>query len=442
MLPSLPAFAAVVDSALQSLPRRRVALALLMLGVSAGLLACGGGADRTKANLRFVNASVYASLDLRIDDSLRFGAVSYGAGQAYQEVDPDDTRSRVTVAGSTTALVSLTPALSRKKHYSLVAWGREGELKTVLLEDDQAEPDSGKASLRVLNASADAGALDVFLTAENDALSGAVALSSGAAAGSLGSFGTVDSGTWRLRVTGAGDRSDLRLDIRGLTLASKGVYTLLLTPSSGGVLVQALLLAQQGTIVARAVEHARVRVVAALPQGGPVSATLGTQTLLAATASPAVSAYQLVPAASASLVVTADGALLASTGVSLAAGSEHTLLVHAGAGTAAASWIAENNARPVSSSNVKLRLVNGLATSTESLSLTASGLPVASAVLPGTASAGTEVASSAAAELSVRAAGAAQALYTNTDPKLAANGVYTVFVLGDSAPTVLLRADR
>jgi hypothetical protein len=116
--------------------------------------------------------------------------------------------------------------------------------------------------------------------------------------------------------------------------------------------------------------------------------------------------------------------------------------VHAAAGTAAASWVSENNTRPLSSSNVKLRLVNGLASSTEALSLTASGLPVVSSLLPGAGSAGAEVATSSASELSVRAAGAAQALYTNTDPKLVANGVYTVFVLGDSTPTVLLRADR
>jgi Domain of unknown function (DUF4397) len=437
-----PALTTACDAKQLSWSRRWVASCLLLLGAAAGLVACGGGADRTKANLRFINASVYSSLDLRIDDSLRYGAVTYGRGDAYQEIDPDETNSRVTVAGSTTALVSVAPALVRKKHYSLVAWGREGELKTVLLDDDQTEAASGKASLRVINLSSDAGALDVYLTAETDALSGAVALSSAAAAGSVGSFSTVDSGRWRLRVTGAGDRSDLRLDIRGVTLDSRGVHTLLLTPTSGGVLVQALLLSQQGAISVRPVEHARVRVAAGLPQGGPVSVILETQVLLPATASPAVSAYQLVPAGTGSLVVSADGALLASVGVNLGAGTEHTLLVHAANGTASASWISENNARPLSSANVKLRLVNGLASSTEVLSLTASGLPVASGAPPGAASAGSEVAASAATELSVRAAGAAQDLYNNNDPKLSGNGVYTVFVFGEITPTVLLRADR
>ena len=47
------------------------------------LAACGGGADRTKAQLRMVNASSgYTQLDLRVDDQLRQGAVAYGAAEA------------------------------------------------------------------------------------------------------------------------------------------------------------------------------------------------------------------------------------------------------------------------------------------------------------------------------------------------------------------------
>ena len=126
------------------------------------LLGCGGGADRTKANVRFVNASTgYPSLDLVIDDSLRFGAVAYGQGPDYTEVDPQRTASRVSVAGSSTPLVALTPALAKQDRFTLVAYGRAGALKTVLLDDNRGEPDAGKALVRVLNAAPDAGSLDV-----------------------------------------------------------------------------------------------------------------------------------------------------------------------------------------------------------------------------------------------------------------------------------------
>ena len=423
---------------------RRTFLGLQALALALALLlsSCGGGDDRTKAKLRFVNASVYPSLDLRMEGNLRFGGVGYGAGAAYQEIDPDETDSRVSVAGSTTALVSLTPTLVRKKHYSLLAWGREGELKTVLLNDDQTAADAGKARLQILQASTDAGALDVYLTADADALTGAVPVLSGAAAGTLSALTVVDAGSWRLRVTGAGDREDLRLDVRGLSLPSTSVQTLLLTPSSGGVLVQALLLTQQGAVSARAVEHARVRVAGALPSGGAVGVTLGGLSLLSETASPVVGRYQWVPAGEQALVVRAAGSVLPSSTVSLTPGSEATLLVHAAGAAPALSWLADDNRLPVASSAAKLRLVNGLAASSDALSLTASALPVASAVLPGTSSTASALTAASVSELSVRAAGAAQPLYVNDEPALKAAGVYTVFVLGGPVPLGLLRVDR
>ena len=70
------------------------------------LLGCGGGADRTKANLRFVNASTgYPSLDLVIDDSLRFGAVAYGQGPGTSV-----KWSRLTSAGVSATSGVLEPA--------------------------------------------------------------------------------------------------------------------------------------------------------------------------------------------------------------------------------------------------------------------------------------------------------------------------------------------
>ena len=69
---------AFVGPLVRSLARplaRPVALAL----ATALLVACGGGADRTKAQVRVVNASSgYTGLDLRVDNELRQGAVGYG----------------------------------------------------------------------------------------------------------------------------------------------------------------------------------------------------------------------------------------------------------------------------------------------------------------------------------------------------------------------------
>ncbi len=313
----------------------------------------------------------------------------------------------------------------------------------MLLEEEQTAPDSGKALVRVVNAAPEAGALDVYLTAVADPLTGAVATQAAAAVGAVGAFSTLDAGTWRLRVTRAGDRNDLRLDRSDIVLDSRAVTTLVLTPASGGVLVNALWLAQQGAITAKPVQHARVRVAAGLPAAGTVSASVGGVALLAAVGSPAVGAYQLVPAGDQPVALTVNAAALPAPNRVLNPGSEHTLLVHDLGGSATASWIDDDNQPPLSSARAKLRLVHGMAGGTGALSMTLDRLPVAGGVLAGTASAAVDVDPGTSLALSVNAAGVGAPVFEAMDQTLAAGSVYSVFVLGGPLPAIgVLRRDR
>lgn len=408
------------------------------------LAACGGGADRTKANVRVVNASSgYAALDVYVDDQRRFTAVGYGGDAAYVELDPQEMATEFTRAGSTTPLVALTPTVVKRDHYTLLAYGPEGGLKVAQLDDNAGEPDSGKALLRVFNAASDAGEVDVYLTAETDPLVDAVALHAGSAVGSATGYATVDAGTWRLRVTGAGSKADLRLDVGGIVLASREIVTVVVTPGAGGVLVNALTLVQEGGIVARANAQARVRVAAGMPDSGTVTASVGAQVLMNGVGSPAVGSYQLVPAGDQLVGVTVDGTALASSTVTLAPGTDHTLLVHRPAGAPVASWIADDNRLPSASGRAKLRLVHGVADLAGTLSMTADGLPVAGGLAAGTGSAYTEVLPGTTIDLVVTAAGQPSPVWLAFDRTLLSGQVYTAFVLGaPTAATGVLRQDR
>jgi Domain of unknown function (DUF4397) len=424
--------------------RRLWAAGMAVAATALMLAGCGGGADRSKANVRFVNASSgYAALDVLVDDVRKFASVAYGQGEAYLELDPDEIDTDVTRPGSTTPLVSLTPAVSKRDYYTLLAWGAGGALKVTQLDDNADEPDGGKTSLRVFNAATDAGSLDVFLTADTDPLADAVALQSGATVGTTTSFATLNAGTWRLRVTGAGAKSDLRLDVGGLVLGSQQIVTIVLTPGSGGVLVNALVLVQEGTITAKANTQARVRVAAGVPDSGAVTALVAGQTLMDGVGAPAIGAYTRVPAGDQLVNVSVSGTALASSTVTLEAGSDHTLLVHSPAGTPVVSWIADDNRLPVTSGKAKLRLVHSMAGNTGAMSLTADGLPVAGGVAAGAASSYAEVTPGTTVALIATAAGLASPVYSAVDRALVSGGVYTVFVLGGPSPaTGLLRQDR
>lgn len=410
------------------------------------LAACGGGDDndRTKAKLRLVNASsAYAEIDLFVEDTLRQGSVGYGNTASYVEVDPGEADSKITRSGSTTALLSFTPGIERDKHYTVLAYGAEGALRQMLVDDNVGEPDSGRALLRVVNAAPDAGKLDIYLTAADEPLASAVPVQAGAEYGVANGLLTVDSTSWRLRVTAAGSKTDLRLDLPALVLESKQVATLVLTPARGGVLMNTLLLTQQAGIARQDTALARVRVAAGVADSGAVSATVGGQVLMASVGSPAVGLYALLPAGTQPVALAVNGTALAAPAVTLAAGADYSLLVRGTPAAPQSGWIEDDNHRAADSRQVRLRLVNGVADLAAPLSMTVDFVPVADGVTAGAASGYASLDATLTAQFSVTAAGLATPLFTAVDQPLVAGAVYTVFAVGaQSAAVGILRKDH
>jgi len=416
----------------------------LLLAAVAALGACGGGTDTSKARIRLVNASSgYSALDMSTDDTRRFSSVAYGQTDAYVEVDPDNMDSVISRPDSATPLVSLTPTVAKNKDYTVLAYGVEGGLSALVLDDNTATPDSGKSLLRVINAAPDAGAVDVYVTASGDSLADAVALQTAAAVGTLGSYVSVNSGSWRLRVTAAGSKTDVRLDVSGLNLDSEQVQTLVVTPGRGGVLVNALLLVDRGAVTRADSTQARVRVAAGVSDGGSVVAAVGGSTLMNGTAAPAVGAYALVTAGRPALDVAVNGAGVTAPATTLAAGGDYTLLVYGPAGAPQVAVIEDDNRLASDASMAKVRLVHGVANLNTALALTADFFPVADGVLPGTASAYARLAATTTAALAVTTPGASSPIFSATDQVFSAGRNYTLFMVGAAgAPVGILRADR
>lgn len=415
-----------------------------MLAVATTLLvACGGGADRTKAQVRLVNASSgYAGLDLRVDNELRQGAVSYGNSAAYVEADPGKAFT-LHSAGSGTSLLNFTPSVSARRHYSVLAYGPLGALKQLVLDDNAGAPETNRALLRVVNAAPDAGALDVYLTGSDDTLAASVPQQAGAAVASVGAWLTVNSGSYRLRVTAAGSKTDLRLDVPALTLASRQVATLVLSPTSGGVLVQSLLLSQQAEITAQAPTQARVRVASGLSEAGIASLRVGGAPIFANVTAPAVTGYTLVPAGEQAVVVGVNGVARASEPRTLLVGADYTVLVYGSPSAAAVAWVRDDNTLPSDRARAKIRLVNGVVGLAGNVSMSADFAPVADNVAPGDASPYDLVDATTTGRLSVTAAGVAQPLVDLSEQTFSAAANYTVFLVGNpAAPVGIVRKDR
>lgn len=118
------------------------------------------------------------ALELFASDAVAFPALQYKAVTAYQELPPVRTSFRLRPAGQDRAepLASAESSLAAGEHYTLVAMpsreGRPAELK--LLDDELQKSVAGRARVRVVNASPDAGSASVFVGGRSEAIAAAV----------------------------------------------------------------------------------------------------------------------------------------------------------------------------------------------------------------------------------------------------------------------------
>ncbi len=426
-------------------------LTIVMVGATAlALSACYNGSDRSKAHLRLVNATSanggYGTLELRLQELLTHSTAGYGTATEYTDTDPGATLATLASAGAASTLSSFTTSLSRDKYFTVLAYGSAGNLKQVLLDDNLSTPAEGKSQVRVVHGAPGAGALDVYVTANNDNLAAATPVQAGSTfGGSLAAPVTVNSGTWQVRITAAGSKTDMRLDLPALILPNRQVVTLVITPTPGGTLVNGLLLVQQGALSRHDTTQARVRAVAGVAPVVAVAVTLGNKTLLTGSSNFPVTAgtYTLVPAGTLPPVITVAGAAVGAPSTNLAAGGDYSLLVYGPSAAVSSSWIVDDNRLPSNEAQSRLRLVYGAGALGGTAAMALDGAVLASGVVSGTASPYTDVNARASAELSVVSSASTLGLYGPVTRSLAAGATYSVFALGaPGANTGSVVADR
>ncbi len=417
-----------LSSAFSKLGRRAALLLILGVGVIAG---CGGSGSGS-AQVRVVNAIVGTpSIDVYATDSLLLSGVAANAASSYASLGSGTYTVRVTNTGSATALSSSSASVAGSTNYTLVAWGRSSAVQVFYLTDGEvASTTANTAKIRLLNTAVDAGPVDLYLTDATTDLNTATAVASSTANGRVSIYNEITAGTYRLRITAAGSKTDVRLDLPSFTIAATDITTLVLQPSAGGVLVHGLQVLQQGAVTAKPNTQARARVIASVANNGAVTATLGGTSLNVGLPSPAVGPYVLVPAGSPTLALSVNGTAVPAAPTSIVAGGDYTFLAYGPATAPLVSTIVDDNRLPTSATGARLRLINGIQ-GQGALTLAMDFSAVAGNVGYGAASDYTAVASNATARLDVNSGLTGSVLFTTgtTSVNIKAQGVYSVLVL-------------
>lgn len=414
------------------------------------LLLAGCGGSSNDAQIRVLNVSLdYSSLDLyagsdESDATQRLSAVGTGSLTSYVDLTPGTYDLYLTSHGvsQSNALASTNETFSKNTHKTYVAYGNTGAFGYLEIAEDQSAPSSGYADVQVVGTATDAGAVDVYLTSAGVSLNDVSANFGSVAASKVTGFTSIADGTYELRVTGAGSKSDLRLDVSGITLSNQETVSIILTETPGGYLVNALVLPQQGSLTTENNPDARVRAAIGLSSGSNIAAAFGSTTLLSGAPATAVGTYQLVAAGSNSVNLTVNGAQVSVPTQTLTAGQDYTFLVWTGTGGTTEALATDTNRLP-SSGYSSSRLVNLMSGLSDPISLSVDYVPIASNVSLGTASAYGQPTSSTTAQLSVTDASTSQQIYSQTSTTLSSQGVYSIFMFGSaSSATGILRQDR
>ena len=417
--------------------------------VGGTMSACGGkGGDSSSGNasVRIANATLtHPSLDLLVNSTASASATTADNVSAYVSPAGGSVTLQINDAGAGTALATTVPTLTGGNHYTLVVYEAGGAVKTAVLNEDYTAPTTGTAQLRVYDAALDAGKLDVYIT--DPAVTDLTTVAANATfttttANSATALLTYSPGTYRVRITAAGSKTDVRADIPSVTLTSQQIATVILTPASGGVLVNGSTLIQQGAYGAARNPNIRVRLAAAVSGGAMVGATSSNGAVIAApSVAPQFGFYATVPFAS-SLNITVNGqSVAAPVTTGFKAGDDVTLLVSGAPASAAATLIKDDNRLPTDATTTKLRLINGITGNVGTLTLTANTALVGTNIAYGAASSYAQViGSTSAMNLTLTSSTASGNLLVNNQNVLSANTVYTVMAGGDvAAPQLLIR---
>jgi hypothetical protein len=333
-----------------------------LMGVSLLMLAACGGGDSANANIRLLNVShAYDSLDLYFDARQKLSGVSYGAVSAYAGIKDTTYTIGFYAHGVSSTLQAFIETFPEKSHRTFVAYGDTSNFATLEVSEDQRTPNSASSCLQVLNTATGAGAVDVYLTGGSVSLDHASPTFSAVTSGSTDADGlvTLNSGIYRLRVTATGKKSDVRLDVPDVSLGGGQVISIVVSSTSGGVLVEAMILPQQGSLTIHKNPNARVRATAGITSGTAVTASVEQVNLLASAAANTVGGYTQIAVGTDAVGLSVGGNAVVVSSQTPSAGSDYTLAIWDNTGGTQVTLTSDDNHLPPSNDS-KMRLL-GLA---------------------------------------------------------------------------------
>jgi Domain of unknown function (DUF4397) len=196
------------------------------------LAGCGSGG---KTQLRALQASPNepTTLDVLLDGKTLFSGLALGAPTAYSSVSSGTRHLQVELTGSTTPVIDEDISLSGGNSFTLITADFPASLTPILLTDSKTAPSSGDAQIRVVNAGAGAGNVDVYITTPGNTPGVVQPTLSSLAFGSSSDYISETGGSYEIFFTVSGSTFQY-VDTGSQTFGSGQNRTVVMVPSVFG----------------------------------------------------------------------------------------------------------------------------------------------------------------------------------------------------------------
>lgn len=199
---------------------RPTLLGAVASGVFCALFFATGCGSSKNANVRFLDvAPVQSSFDMLIDSKNVASSVPYAAASAYVKVSPGSRHLQIEPTGST-PYVDENISVTSGSYNTVMATGAGA---TVFVDNNTA-PSSGNVNIRVINASTNLGAADVYVTTSGTGIGSSPTFSS-LGVDQASSYDSVAGGSYVVYFTTPANSSNVILSTGTLSFSSGQVRT-------------------------------------------------------------------------------------------------------------------------------------------------------------------------------------------------------------------------
>jgi len=287
---------------------------LVLTGVlSLALGSCNTGKgvsnSSTHGTLRLINVIPNAAGPLNATFDLQpfLSGLPFEGMTQYQPIDSGLREVQISVAGSSTNVIDVTPTFLADNAYTIVAFGALGRAGGLVLNDTlTVDPGAGMFGLRLINGASNNASVDIYVTPPGEDLNAISPSIAGVAYGSTSPFVDLPAGNLEVRVTTANTKQVI-YDAPAQTFRERALIEAVVYARGSSTLVNLALLniddAGTGSISNSAL--ARVKAINGSSVGSPLNIFIDQDLALSNVPFAAASNYQTIAAGQHALTVEA-----------------------------------------------------------------------------------------------------------------------------------------